>query len=70
MKLTDKNKRHIDSLSYMNLLERLRYAPLGYPWFIGETGDYWVKRMAELRAEPNGDALHVAASKAIGRSSR
>ncbi len=64
MELTEENKRHIDSLSYEGLLERNRYAPVGDPWFQGETGKYWLKRMAELRsADPSGA---VGASKRIG----
>lgn len=64
MTLTSENKQHIDGLSYYSLLDRWRFAPAGDPWFQGETGDYWAKRMAELRAQdPDG---HVQASKAIG----
>ena len=66
MKLTAENKQHIDSMSYTQLLSRWRYAPLGDPWFEGETGDYWSDRMRELRSQHGGDAAHVAASKAIG----
>ena len=66
MELTQQNKEHIDSLSYEQLLERWRYAAVGDPWFQGETGDYWGKRMSELRAKPGGNAKHVAASKKIG----
>ena len=63
MKLTEKNKDHIDSLSYEELLSHWRYAPIGDQWFQGETGDYWGKRMAELRA---AGAAHAATSKGIG----
>ena len=64
MDLTPENRAHIDSLSYEGLLRHNRYAPVGDPWFQGETGDYWLKRMAELRdADPGGA---VAASKRIG----
>lgn len=66
MNLTDDNKRHIDSLSLNALLSRWRFAPVGDPWFQGETGDYWGKRMSELRAQPGGNEAHVAASKSIG----
>ena len=40
MKLTPKNKAHIDALSYEELLSKVRYAPAGDPWFQDETGDY------------------------------
>ena len=64
MDLTPENKKHIDSLGYEALLSRWRFATVGDAWFQGETGDYWGKRMAELRsADPDG---HVAASKSIG----
>jgi len=64
MDLTPENKQHIDNLSYEQLLRHNRYAPVGDPWFQGETGSYWSKRMAELRAADPGGA--VAASKRIG----
>jgi hypothetical protein len=63
MNLTDENKTYIDNLSYEELLEKWRFAPAGYEWFQGETGNYWGKRMSELREK---GADHVAASKAIG----
>ncbi len=66
MDLTPKNKEHIDGLSYGQLLSRWRFAPSGDPWFQGETGDYWGKRMAMLRGQPGGDKEHVSASKRIG----
>ena len=33
------NKRHIDNLTYGQLLSRWRFAPIGDPWFQGETGE-------------------------------
>lgn len=66
MKLTEENKRAIDQKSYQELLSRWRNAPVGDKWFEGETGDYWAKRMKELRSQPGGDDLHVSASKEIG----
>jgi hypothetical protein len=63
MKLTPENKAYIDSLSYEQLLSKWRFAPIGDPWFQGETGDYWGKRMKELR---DSGANHVQASKNIG----
>lgn len=66
MKLTPENKAYIDKLSYTSLLERWRHAPCGDPWFQDETGDYLGKRMAELRAQPDGQERHVASSKLIG----
>lgn len=68
MDLTEGRKAHIDSLSYEALLSRWRFAPIGDPWFQGETGDYWGKRMAELRDAPGGGGQHVVASKSLGWS--
>lgn len=64
MDLTEENKRHIDSLSHYELLSQWRGAPVGNPWFQGETGTYWGGRMAEMRSKDNAQA--VANSKAIG----
>lgn len=63
MKLTPENKKIIDSKSYEQLLGSWRFAPLGDPWFQDETGEYWGKRMAELREK---GADHVGASKRLG----
>lgn len=64
MKLTPKRKAAIDGMSYLQLLERWRFASIGDPWFQGETGEYWGKRMSELRKQD--EAAHVAASKTLG----
>ncbi|MBU2346602.1 MAG: hypothetical protein KJ888_20625 [Gammaproteobacteria bacterium] len=66
MDLTEETKKHIDSLSYTQLLSKWRFAPVGDPWFQGETGDYWSKRMSELRNQPDGNDTHVSASKSLG----
>jgi len=63
MNLTEENKKHIDSLHYEELLSHWREAPIGDKWFEGETGEYWGKRMAELRKQ---GVDHTAASKNIG----
>lgn len=63
MDLTEERKKHIDSLDYEGLLRSWRFAPVGDPWFQGETGDYWKKRMKDLR---DAGANHVGASKSIG----
>ena len=65
MDLTPQNKAAIDALSYEELLSEWRFAPVGHRMFQGETGVYWGQRMAEKRAEPNGEERHVAASKAL-----
>ena len=66
MNLTPDRKARIDGMSYHALLSHWRNAPIGDAWFQGETGAYWGKRMAELRAQTGGDSLHTAASKDIG----
>lgn len=66
MKLTDKNKKHIDSLSYEQLLSHWRFAPIGDSWFEGETGRYWGERMRGMREQPGGQERHIFASKSIG----
>lgn len=63
MNLTPENKATIDGISYESLLSRWRFAPVGDPWLLGETGDYWSKRIKELR---DRGADHVGASKRIG----
>lgn len=66
MTLTQANKDFIDSLGYEALLRHWRYAPIGDPWFDGETGSYWSERMKALREAPGGNARHVSASKTLG----
>ena len=62
--MTPEQKEWIDQASYEDLLRRWRFAPVGDPFFQGDTGDYYSKIMGELRAaDPAG---HVAASKSIG----
>ena len=63
MTLTPENKAHIDELNVYDLLNGVRYAPVGDPWFQGETGAYWLKRLAELRNQDQG--AYVSASKAL-----
>lgn len=63
MDLTPDRKAKIDSMAYESLLYRWRFAPVGDPWLQGETGEYWGKRMKELREQ---GANHVLASKNIG----
>ena len=64
MDLTEKNKKHIDALTYEQLLRRWRNSPSGDVWFQGETGKYWGKRMQEKKLEDPAGA--VRASKNIG----
>ena len=64
MKLTPEIKAEIDGMSYMSLLSRWRFAPIGDEIFQDESGKYYSDRMFALKnADP---AAAVSASKAIG----
>ena len=60
--MTDKQKEWIDKASYKMLLGRWRFASIGDPMFIGDTGQYYKKVMSEKKK----DANHVQASKDLG----
>jgi len=64
--LTLERKERIDRMSYRQLLYRWRFAPVGDPWFQGETGKYWSERISQLRNEPGGEERHVGTSKSLG----
>ena len=64
MNLTPELKTQIDGMSIMTLLSKIRFSPCGDPLFQDESGDYCMKRYAELR-DKNPDE-HVAASKTLG----
>ena len=55
MNLTEEKKAQIDALSYEQLLRRWRFSAAGDPWFQGETGEYWPKRLEELRGEDHAE---------------
>lgn len=67
MQLTEKNKKVIDEMSYEDLLSRWRFSLIDDPWFQDETGEYWRKRMAELRSKESNPA---EISKKIGWSGK
>ena len=66
MKLTKERKQYIDGLSYIDLLSKWRFAPIGDLLFEGETGEYLKNRMSEMASQPGGNDMHVAASKKLG----
>jgi hypothetical protein len=66
MKLTPEHRTHIDGKTYEQLLRGWRFSSQDAPWMQGETGDYWAKRMKELKELPGGEEEHVRASKAVG----
>ena len=61
MKLTHEVKSEIDAMSILTLLGRVRFDPIGSDLFQDESGDYAMKRLAELR-EANPEQ-YVQASK-------
>jgi hypothetical protein len=63
MDLTPALRSEIDLKTYDELLRRWRFSPVGDPMFQGESGEYWSRRMAELRRQ---GVDHVAASKRVG----
>ena len=65
MNLTAKIKSDIDAMTYEQLLRKWRAAPIGDLMFQGESGDYFAKRMMEVRANTPND-VQVQASKNIG----
>lgn len=64
MNLTPEVKAEIDTLDYVELLRRWRYAPVGDKMFQGDSGQYWKNRMFELRNTVD----HVAASKEVDQN--
>ena len=66
MELTPEKKAEIDAMTYTQLLSGWRFAPVGDQRFLGETGEYWSKRMGKMREEPGGDEKHTRNSKEIG----
>ena len=64
MILTPELKAEIDSHDVYTLLYRVRFAPMGAEIFQGESGEYWMKRLAEVRAQD--PAAYTAASKRMG----
>lgn len=65
MELTKEVKQMIDNMTYSELLQRWRFAPVGDTVFQGETGEYYCQVMAQKRKEV-GNEVHVATSKNIG----
>ena len=62
MELDEDIKREIDEMSYSYMAERWRFSPCGDLIFLGESGDYFAKVMAE-----NAKSVNTAkVSKEIG----
>lgn len=64
MDLTPENKATIDAKGVEQLLAVVRFAKPGEQWMCGETGQYWLVRLRELRHKDVN--AFVEASKRIG----
>ena len=60
--MNERIKQFIDNASYETLLYHWRYARIGDPWFLGETGEYYAKVMFEKKKQCD----HVQVSKSVG----
>jgi len=54
----------IDTASYKDLLTKLRFAPVGDPFFAGEVGDHYMTVIAQRRDADPSEAARI--SKEIG----
>lgn len=63
--MNESMKQWIDNASYHSLLSRWRNSPIGSPWFQGEIGEYYTKKMQEKQATLSHDE-RVSASKSVG----
>jgi hypothetical protein len=66
MKLTPELQTKIENMTHQEVLSKIRFAPIGDTLFQGESGEFVMKRLQQLRDEPGGAERHTAASKAIG----
>jgi hypothetical protein len=66
MELTEELKKQIDKMSYVTLLAHLKFSPKSHALFQDESGQYFTKRINELRNAPGGYELHLVASKSLG----
>ncbi len=64
MKLTENLQTYIDSKSVYTLLYFVRFLPAGNELMMGESGEYWLKRLDEKRAED--PFAYTQASKQMG----
>ena len=64
MILTDELKAQIDGMTYAQMLRKNRFAPIGDPLFMSDSGRYFLKVMSEKKMDD--PAAAIAASKRIG----
>ena len=55
----------IDNASYEQLFRKMRFAPIGDPFFQGDVGKHFMK-VFSIRRKEVGPAEHTATSKRIG----
>lgn len=64
-RMNDTMKHWIDNAGYQDLLTKLRFEPVGSPWFSGECGEYLMAKLKERKAKLS-EAEQVRVSKAVG----
>jgi hypothetical protein len=64
-KMRKEHKEWIDNASYDQLLSKWRHAPLGDPFFMDDTGEYYSRIMGEKKIRLS-HSEQVGASKRIG----
>lgn len=62
MAINENMKKLIDGMDYEEMLRRWRFTPSGSPFFQGELGEYFKKRMLLLKSFVDHDEI----SKKIG----
>ncbi len=65
LELNEKTKEFIDSLPYEELLQQYKIAPKTDPWFQGEMGRYWLKRMDLLKPSDTPEEKNTIIFKAV-----
>lgn len=63
--MTEFEKKWIDCASYKQLLAKIRFEPVGSSWLTGDTGQHFMARFKELKAQTSSDE-QVRASKELG----
>lgn len=65
IKDSDKIKLEIEGLTYAEMVEVRRFAPIGHKYFSGETGDFFKEEMTRKRKSISAEE-QVVISKRIG----
>lgn len=63
--MTNEDKRWIDDATCYELLKRWRHAPIGDPILQEDTGEYYKRKLGEMR-ERIGDVQWSRLSKTVG----